>query len=985
MVKFFKNAKRLRLKIASMILLVVLLTLEFSPFAVKATANQLQVYAPGAVSVGWDSYNGKSVFYSNSTLGGTTAYCIDYTFGIPSGTMTFRDYLSDQGLAILIHGYPNCSPASLGCNTEDEAYMATQMALWEVLNRTGESHKAGLIFRVENVTPKAGMEGFYQRSVAAAKKLVAMAESDPYTDVPTLTVTTQNATLSYIGDDALMGPYKVDVTGVDKSNVRSITATLENAPASARITDAQGNTKTSVSNGDSVYVRMSSSEAKTSFRLVFASDVDRKVGCIYTQSAATQDYVRLDTVPNSMSQPITINWTPGESYGRIEITKVDDTDKPVAGAKFRLERADGTVIAEEVETGVDGKIIFTNVPVGEYVLIETEAPKGYAIIDSTTNVTVKKAETTYVEVVNERVRGTIIVVKTDDEETPIEGVKFNIMNDEREVIQTITTDADGLAGVTDLPLGTYYYQEIEAPENVIMDTGVYKLELENKGQVLRVDVVNVKIKGSLKITKVDDKNTPIANVKFDILDSNKNVVDTIETDKNGVAVSKELTPGTYYYKEIEVPDGYIMDSTEYKFDINNEGELKSVKVVNYPEKGKLKITKYDNKGSTLEGVKFDILDENKNVVDTIITDENGVAISKDLPVGTYYYKETEAPENVVMDEAEHEFILNENNQVIQKTVVNKLVEKGKLQITKYDSNGSTLEGVKFDILDENKNVVDTIITDENGVAISKDLPIGTYYYKETEAPENVVMDEEEHEFILTEDNQVVQKTVINEIQEGKLKIIKVDENSEPLAGVKFEIYDENMNFICDMTTNEEGIAESEELEKGTYYYKEVEAPEGIVIDEEPHKFTIEYDGQNVVENVVNNFVKGKLQITKLVDGTNTPLKDVKFAILDSERNVIEEIITDENGIATSSNLTYGTYYFKEIEAPDGYIIDGQEHEFSIVENNDLVEAVVYNKKAELPQTGGLLSDDMMIVLAVSAISILGYVVVRAISSKKEEC
>lgn len=804
MVKFFKNAKRLRLKIASMILLVVLLTLEFSPFAVKATANQLQVYAPGAVSVGWDSYNGKSVFYSNSTLGGTTAYCIDYTFGIPSGTMTFRDYLSDQGLAILIHGYPNCSPASLGCNTEDEAYMATQMALWEVLNRTGESHKAGLIFRVENVTPKAGMEGFYQRSVAAAKKLVAMAESDPYTDVPTLTVTTQNATLSYIGDDALMGPYKVDVTGVDKSNVRSITATLENAPASARITDAQGNTKTSVANGDSVYVRMSSSEAKATFNLVFASDVDRTVGCIYTQSGNTQDYVRLDTVPVNMRQPITINWTPGQSYGRIELTKIDDTGKPVAGAKFRLERADGTVIDEEAVTTLEGKIIFTNVPVGDYVLIEIEAPKGYTITNATTNVTVKKAETTYVEVENERTRGTIVVYKTDDEGTPIQGVKFNIMNDEKEVIQTITTDEEGYAGVRDLPLGTYYYQEIEAPDNVIMDTGVYEFKLETNGQVLRVDVENEKVRGSLKITKVDDKDTPIANVKFDILD-------------------------------------------------------------------------------------------------------------------------------------------------------------------------------------ESKNVVDTITTDENGVAVSKDLPVGTYYYKETEAPDNVVMDEAEHEFILTENNQVVQKTVVNDLQEGKLKIIKVDENSEPLAGVKFEIYDEDMNFICDMTTNEEGIAESCELEKGTYYYKEVEAPEGIVIDEEAHKFTIEYDGQNVVENVVNNFVKGKLQITKLVDGTNTPLKDVKFAILDSERNVIEEIITDENGIATSSNLPYGTYYFKEIEAPDGYIMDGQEHEFSIVENNDLIEAVVYNHKAELPKTGGLLSDNMMIVLAVSAISIVGYIIARAISSKKEEC
>ncbi len=894
MVKFFKKTKRLKLKIASMILLIVLLTLEFSPFAVKATANQLQFYSPGVTTVGWDSYNNKSVFYGNSTLGGVTAYCIDYTWGLPSGTMTFRDYLSDQGLAILVHGYPNCTPESLGCLDEEEAYMATQMALWEVLNRTGESHKSHLIFRVENVTPYDGHEGFYQRSVAAAKKLVAMAESDPYTDVPTLTVNTENAKLSYIGEDALIGPYKVDVTGVDKSNVKSLTATLENAPSSARITDAQGNTKTSISNGDSVYVRMSSSESKSTFRLVFKSDVDRLVGCIYTQSAATQDYVRLDTYPINMSQPITINWTPGESYGRIEITKVDDTDQPVAGAKFRLEKADGTVIAEEVESGTDGKIVFTNVPVGDYVLIETEAPKGYTITNATTNVKVEKAETTYVEVVNERTRGTVIIVKTDDEQTPIEGVKFNIMNDQKEVIQTIETDDKGLAGVTDLPLGTYYYQEIEAPDNVMMDNGIYEFKLETKDQVLRIDIENEKIRGSLKITKVDDKDTPIANVKFNILDESKNVVDTIVTNESGIAVSKELTPGTYYYKEIAVPDGYIMDSNEYEFNLTNEGELKAVKVVNYPEKGKLQITKYDNTGKTLAGVKFDILDENKNVVDTIITNESGVAESIDLPVGTYYYKETEAPDNVVMDEEEHQFILNENNQVVQKTVV-------------------------------------------------------------------------------------------NNIKEGKLKIIKVDENNEPLAGVKFEILDKDQNFVCEMVTNDEGIAESIELEKGTYYYREVEAPEGIVVDNTLHEFTIEYDGQNVVENVVNYFVKGKLQITKLEDGTNTPIKDVKFAILDSERNVIEEIITDENGIATSSNLPYGTYYFKEIDAPDGYVIDGQEHEFSIVENNDLIEAVVYNQKARLPQTGGILSDDMMIVLAVSAISIVGYIVARAISSKKEEC
>ena len=96
----FKNIKRLKLKIISIILLVALLSLEFSPFAVKATAQQLQFYSPGSVSVGYDSYNGKNVWYSNATLGGQTAYCIDYTCPAPSGTMTFRNYLSHQGMAI---------------------------------------------------------------------------------------------------------------------------------------------------------------------------------------------------------------------------------------------------------------------------------------------------------------------------------------------------------------------------------------------------------------------------------------------------------------------------------------------------------------------------------------------------------------------------------------------------------------------------------------------------------------------------------------------------------------------------------------------------------------------------------------------------------------------------------------------------------------------------------------------------------------------
>ena len=250
MVKIFKNVKRLKLKITSMVLLVALLMLEFSPFAVKATAQQLQYYSPGVVSVGYDAGNGKNVWYSRATLGGDVAYCIDYTCPAPSGTMTFRSYLSDQGMAILMNGYPNNSPAVLGCDNEDEAYMATQMALWEVMNRTGESQKSGLIFRVENVTPKAGKQDFYNKSVAAAKRLVAMAEANPYTTVPTMVIDNSQAGLSYLGNDALIGPYTVTIEGTQSAIVKSITASLTNAPASAKVTDVNGNEKTSLSSGD---------------------------------------------------------------------------------------------------------------------------------------------------------------------------------------------------------------------------------------------------------------------------------------------------------------------------------------------------------------------------------------------------------------------------------------------------------------------------------------------------------------------------------------------------------------------------------------------------------------------------------------------------------------------------------------------------------------------------------------------------------------
>ena len=329
----------------------------------------------------------------------------------------------------------------------------------------------------------------------------------------------------------------------------------------------------------------------------------------------------------------------------------------------------------------------------------------------------------------------------------------------------------------------------------------------------------------------------------------------------------------------------------------------------------------------------------------------------------------------------YEFEIEENGQNVIKNMIN-YYAKGSLKIKKYDSNSKTLANVKFEITNESGEIVDEITTDELGIAVSKKLPLGTYYYQEIEAPENVVIDTNKYEFKLNENNQVIEKTVINKLKEGKLKIIKVDENNVPLEGVTFNIYDENKNLVDTIVTDKEGIAQSKELEKGKYYYQEIKAPEGIIVDSTMYEFEIEEDGQNVIKNMINYYIKGELKIYKLAEDTNAPLANAKFNIYDEERNIVDTIETDENGVAISKKLIYGTYYYKEIEAPEGYIIDNTEYKLDIKQERQEV-AIVYNKKAELPKTGGIFSSDVQIIITISIISIIGYAIINLLRKREQ--
>ena len=326
------------------------------------------------------------------------------------------------------------------------------------------------------------------------------------------------------------------------------------------------------------------------------------------------------------------------------------------------------------------------------------------------------------------------------------------------------------------------------------------------------------------------------------------------------------------------------------------------------------------------------------------------------------------------------FEIVEDGQNVIENMVN-YYAKGQLEITKYTNKGSVLGGVMFRIYDENGKVIEVITTDSKGVATSSKLPLGKYYYQEISTAENCVIDTNKYEFVLTENNQVVKKTVVNKVKEATLKIIKVDENEVPLQGVTFNIYDENMKLVDTIVTDENGVAESKELEKGNFY-QETKAPQGIKVDDTIYPFEIVEDGQNVIKNMINYYVRGSLKIYKVAEDTNKPLANAEFTIYDEDRNAVATVITNQDGVASVDNLVYGTYYYKETKAPNGYKLNNTEYQLNIEDESEVV-CVVYNVKDELPKTGSGVSTDIQIILLVAFISLIGYVAMNTLRKKEQ--
>ena len=337
--------------------------------------------------------------------------------------------------------------------------------------------------------------------------------------------------------------------------------------------------------------------------------------------------------------------------------------------------------------------------------------------------------------------GSLTINKVDaDTGKALAGVTYRLYDSAGNKIADAITGADGKAIFSDLPLGSYTYQEISAPSGYVVDNTKYPITIIASALNITATRTNALGKASVEISKVDaDSKSPLQGAGFRLYDASGSQVAEGYTGANGKLTFADLKLGSYTCKEFQAPTGYELDDTAFPVVLNQNGQVLKVTRENKLITGSIEILKVDaDTGKALAGVTYRLYDSAGNKIADAITDTDGKAVFSGLALGSYIYQEISAPEGYVVDDTKYQITITTEALNITETRTNTMA-KGSLTVRKVDVTGAPLAGAELlletSVDGQTWTEVSKITTDKTGIAKWDDLKIGAQYrVTEVKAP-----------------------------------------------------------------------------------------------------------------------------------------------------------------------------------------------------------------------------------------------------------
>ncbi|MDC6158134.1 SpaA isopeptide-forming pilin-related protein [Bacillus albus] len=669
------------------------------------------------------------------------------------------------------------------------------------------------------------------------------------------------------------------------------------------------------------------------------------------------------TIVKSQKEAVTVTATNHLIKGGVTLTKADDIDgTTLAGAVFKIVDADDEkkVIRENVKTGADGKVTVKDLEPGKYKFIETEAPQDYTLNKDPIPFTIDKSQQSFATATatNSLKTGEVELLKVDEfgDKKPLAGAVFKIVDLNNNDVRTdLTTDADGKTKADKLRPGTYKFIETAAPEHYVLRAEPIEFTIDrSQKETLLVKAENALKPGDVELTKVDDiDGTALAGAVFKIVDAHdeKKVIRTdLKTNSDGKVTATGLRPGDYKFIEVTAPKYYDKNTKPIEFTIKESQGTSPITVTakNSLTKGGIELTKVnaaDDK-ETLEGAVFKIVnrDTNEDARTNLVTNSEGKLVVDDLRPGNYKLIETKAPTYYDVNVEAIEFTIEKGQQKLLPLTFKNSLTKGKVKLIKEDDVESSiaLAGAVFTLQDATgKEIATDLKTDDYGVLVIPDLAPGDYQFIETSAPEHYKLDQTPIKFTIkkgSKDDLPVLVTVTNSLLTGGVTLTKVDDiDGTKLEGAEFKIvdaHDTKKVVRKGLTTDKQGIVTASDLRPGDYQFIEVKAPKDYDLSKDPIPFTIKKSQQeNITVTATNSLTKGGVILTKIDDIDRTMLKDAVFKIVDMDGTEVRtNLVTDDNGEISVSDLRPGDYQFIETAAPEHYVLDETPIPFKIERN-----------------------------------------------------